>query len=877
MSINIPNYKNQLNMSNKKLFSYISLTFIIIYSSHAEIVLDNTLHPNSLKLTGPNYQINAQLGQQQGNNLFHSFAHFNLKKGESATFLGPQNINNIINRVTGGQPSHINGLIRSTIPKADFYLINPFGIFFKEQATLDVQGSFHASTADVLHLQDNGKFDARQPDKSILTTAPISAFGFLTNMPADLKIQGSNLSLPTGETLSLIGGKLYIENQTPPVYHAEEDSFLVNNESFKYSSQLSVGKGRFNLVGVASKGKVILKPTGLNISTQPNNITLKNAKLNANGKGGGAVYIHADQLLLDNSRIEAKTLGKENGKEINIRANNIRLIHGGRLDGSIYGAGNGTDIKIHANNLIVVTGDNGYPFLFDGTQEGNSVIFTTIRGKGQLSSKRKGGKIELTAKQLQVTEGALIYSLALAPGQSGDIKIQVSDSVEISGDGDGGFISTIASGSLEMEAQNEANAGSLELTAGQLLIDEGGELFTSTGSLGDGGDLKVRVTGTMTVSGAGRFGFASFVGSTSIPNTEHDVGVAGKVAGKGGNTWIEAGEIILKDGGFIDASANAPGDTQSQGSGNIFIQTSGAIKISGVNPYGENRDGLSSGIYARSRGIYAGTAGSIFIKAGSLTILEGGTISSGTSSSAPGGIVNIMVNGTLTISGTSANITLREPAISQQVAQQTFPNQRENISRSSIHASSSGIADNSGQAGDIIISANTINLEQNGTINTSTNNAGGGHITIITPNQLYLQRGEITTSVQGGKGNGGNITIKKPTFIIANEGYIKAQAKIGRGGNIHINSKNYFKSNNSIVSASSKLGINGKITVNSPDETLSNSLIILPGVLIDASTLLKSCGIYSDEIQDKKSSFIIEHMVRKQKPSDWKSSAITSK
>ncbi|MES2223230.1 MAG: filamentous hemagglutinin N-terminal domain-containing protein, partial [Acidobacteriota bacterium] len=45
----------------------------------------------------------------KGNNLFHSFAQFDLKAGEVATFSGPANIQNILSRVTGGAPSSIDG------------------------------------------------------------------------------------------------------------------------------------------------------------------------------------------------------------------------------------------------------------------------------------------------------------------------------------------------------------------------------------------------------------------------------------------------------------------------------------------------------------------------------------------------------------------------------------------------------------------------------------------------------------------------------------------------------------------------------------------------------------------------------------------------
>lgn len=839
------------------LFLLILFLFSIVVSpTCAEITLDNTLYPNTHELTGPDYKIGAELGQQHGSNLFHSFKYFSLSKSERVTFSGDKNIDNIINRVTGKKASYINGLIHSTIPEAQVYLINPMGIFFGPYAALDIQGSFHASTADVLHLQDGGSFNARQPSASVLTVAPVEGFGFLTETPADITVQGSRLSVPAGQDFSLIGGKLHIDSEKLPVYREENDTFV-------YSTALSASSGRFNLASLANKGRVTPTPTDLKLSGQPGYITLKNTKLDTSGEGGGAVYIRAGQLVLDSSRIEAKTLGAKNGKKIDIQADDVSLVQGSRLDGASYGAGNGSDIEIQASNSIEVTGDNGYPLLFDGKRRGNSEISAFLLGTGQFSPTRQGGQIYLKAKQLLVTEGAMINTGGYSNGESGSIKIQVNDLVEVSGEGGEGIPSMIFSAITEEEGRkNEGKSGSIEIIAGRLLVDKAGQVFASTGSLSSAGDLKIQVSDTLTISGVSRLGFASFVGSASIPNSASDLGVAGKIAGKGGNVWIEAGKIFLEEGGMIDVGANAPEGTQSQGSGHIIIRAD-IIKLSGVNTYGENRDGLSSGIYARSRGSKAGPAGSISIRTDALMILEGATIASDTSSDASGGKIDISVDGPLIISGSSANITLKEPALSQQIFKQTFPNHQEKTAYSGIYASSSGTTTNSGQAGEITISTNTIELTQGGTINTSTNNAGGGHITITVPSQLYLkQGGEVTTSVQGGKGDGGNITIQDPVFVILNKGQIKAQAEAGRGGNIHIKANNYFKSSDSTVNASSKLGVDGQITIDSPDETLSNALIVLSDVLVKDNTLVKSCKI------EDESRFIVEHMIKGQVPAN---------
>jgi hypothetical protein len=82
------------------------------------ITVDGRLAP-ARTLTGPNYLIGADLGKQVGPSLFHSFRRFGLSPSETATFSGPGSVNNVIGRVTGGSPSSIEGMIRSTIPGAN--------------------------------------------------------------------------------------------------------------------------------------------------------------------------------------------------------------------------------------------------------------------------------------------------------------------------------------------------------------------------------------------------------------------------------------------------------------------------------------------------------------------------------------------------------------------------------------------------------------------------------------------------------------------------------------------------------------------------------------------------------------------------------------
>ena len=96
---------------------------------------------------GNRYDISGgSLGGDKAN-LFHSFTEFGLGSGQTANFLTNPNIQNILGRITGGNPSLINGLIQVTGGNSNLFLMNPAGLIFGPSSSLNVPGSFNATTA----------------------------------------------------------------------------------------------------------------------------------------------------------------------------------------------------------------------------------------------------------------------------------------------------------------------------------------------------------------------------------------------------------------------------------------------------------------------------------------------------------------------------------------------------------------------------------------------------------------------------------------------------------------------------------------------------------------------------------------------------------
>ncbi|WP_250565587.1 filamentous hemagglutinin N-terminal domain-containing protein, partial [Adonisia turfae] len=146
-------------------------------------------------------------GAARGPNLFHSFDAFTVANDQRVYFANPAEIESILSRVTGNNRSDIFGTL-GVDGTADLFLINPNGIVFGPDVSLDVTGSFYATTATAVDVGD-GVFSAVTPGQSqLLAVSPSVLFwnhltdnsGDITNRGqvtagADLVLAGQNLDL----------------------------------------------------------------------------------------------------------------------------------------------------------------------------------------------------------------------------------------------------------------------------------------------------------------------------------------------------------------------------------------------------------------------------------------------------------------------------------------------------------------------------------------------------------------------------------------------------------------------------------------------------------------------------------------------------------
>ena len=170
------------------------------------------------RLTAGEFVVDETMGLRPGGgeNLFHSFERFDLAAEHAVRFTAQPSLPTarVISRVTGGSASHIHGAIVSDIPQADFYFLNPRGVLFGADASIDVGGAFVATTATSLSMlpDDPDGLVTFTPEARLATANPI-AFGFM-GPAAVLSVDGARLQVGRGQTLRLIGGDVTLGPDT---------------------------------------------------------------------------------------------------------------------------------------------------------------------------------------------------------------------------------------------------------------------------------------------------------------------------------------------------------------------------------------------------------------------------------------------------------------------------------------------------------------------------------------------------------------------------------------------------------------------------------------------------------------------------------------
>jgi len=614
------------------------------------------------------YLITPEMGEQRGHNLFHSFSSFGVAADETATFTGPdpiegpQSVSNVISRVSGGDESQIDGTLRSTIPGADLFLINPSGVVFGEGATLDVPGSFHASTGDYLGFGAEGleRFYGDPSRESVLSTAPPGAFGFLGEGPAAaISVEGARLAVPDGETLELVGGdvtlsaaQLDASGETPGTIAIRGGRVVIEEGSRVLAENLGGGEDAGGTIHIAASESVLVDASLLSAGTpgegDAGTIRLEGGALTLrNGPGLANAYDPSDPLNLPHRvtvGASVETTGGGDAGRLEIAADSLIVTAGAGLsaqtvgpDGSFAG-GDGGAIEIRAGSVLVSdlgfatveswrsTGDAGSidvhadTLTIDATRADGLGSYPTTLTASSLTRRfvdaggvldlgpaydpadlalGEPGTIEIEARSFHLQNGGSVESnCGDCVTRAGTIVVR-ADEIIAEGRERRGRFSLIDTSTYGPAARGEG--GLIDVTAGSLVLRTGGGLYAGTGlgAANDGGLVRVRADRVELLDG-GEIGVISYLGAT----------------GDAGSIEIHADSaLVLENAGFVNASSFGSGNAGhiTIGADSLLIRSTDPTVISAIE----------AGAFGGSTG---GNAGTIDITAHTLTLERGSIV-----------------------------------------------------------------------------------------------------------------------------------------------------------------------------------------------------------------------------------------------------------
>ena len=326
-------------------------------------------------------------GADRQDTLFHSFEEFNVSSGQQVYFANPGGIDHIVTRVTGSNISNILGSL-GVNGKADLFLLNPNGLLFGENASLDIRGSFLGTTADGFVFSDGITYGATAKEVPPILKIQIPKGVQFGESPGSIEVRstGHNLDfnsstlMPTGYSSRPVG--LQVDR--------EKTLALIGGELNFNGGNITTSAGTIELAAIAQSGRVELDKDGKALEFGYDNSDYDDINFNS-----------ASSLLLNLDNKSAS---------INLKGNNITLSGSSTIIARSTRPSKNSEINIAASDLSIIN---------NSTDTFPSSIFTIAEDKANNYS----AEINLEAIDLSLQNNALIVSNTTSKANAGDINI----------------------------------------------------------------------------------------------------------------------------------------------------------------------------------------------------------------------------------------------------------------------------------------------------------------------------------------------------------------------------------------------------------------------------------------------------------------------
>ncbi|AKG20328.1 beta strand repeat-containing protein [Calothrix sp. 336/3] len=681
------------------------LTSVMILPVVAQVASDGTtktiVNPNSNIFTIIN-------GTAKGNNLFHSFSNFSVPTGSEARFdlVNTPNITTIFSRVTGGNISNIDGLIKTinNTPNnaVSLFLMNHNGIIFGQNAKLDISGSFIGKTANSIKFADGVEFSAVNA-----TTNPL-----LT------------MSVPIGLQMGQNSGKIALQGTG---HHLTSHNPLIAPYTpTKLEANLAVKSGRtLALLGssVDLNGGILLAPEG---RVELGGIAQGEVKLNAVSQGFKLDYQNISRFgdinLAQRSLVNVNGI---NAGSIQVQGRKVNLTDGSVLWVQNRGVQKAGDIDVFASDTLKLSGAT------TNLKIRTSIINETINNG-------MSGNIRIVTPNLSVNHGALVSNRNYKSADSGHLSITTSN-LDVRGYIPNDPSAYAAIGTLTFST---GKAGDMTVTTKNLSVLDGGYLGSTTFGLGTGGEVTINAD-TVNVIGATPISIPSVIANTTIGN-----------GGNAGKLTLNTRTLTVKESGSVTTASLGVGNA-----GDLTVNATEWINISGHSPnisYGSN---ISSTVSSLSASYYSqlinvskiprGSSGQVTVNSPILKISNEARINTGNYGIGNAGALNINTERLELNKGFLASFTASGQGGSMNIQSDAL------ILRD--HSLIIGTALGSGDGGNIIINSPVIVGFNNSDITANAVTGRGGNINITTQGIFGLKfrpqltsENDITASSQFG-------------------------------------------------------------------------------------------------------------------------------
>ncbi len=812
-------------------------------------------------------------GTQTGNNLFQSFQQFGLDSNQVANFLSNPAVQNILGRVVGGDPSVINGLIQVTGSNANLYLMNPAGIIFGANASLNIPASFTATTANGIGFGNTWFQAIGTNDYTALSGNP-NGFAFTQSGTI---FNAGTLAVQPGQSLMLLGGTVVntgtiaapegtITLAAIPgeklVRLTPQGSLLSMDLPLDTKAQLTSGLSPLDLPALLT-GNTLIGATGVTVDNGVVKLTSSGAVIPVEA----GVAIVSGHITAASSSI-TPSLPNSITPQITILGEKVGLLsanlnasgtNGGGtilIGGDYQGKGTipnalrtyvSTDSVIAANSLL--NGDGGRVIVW---ADDATAFYGNISVRGGISS-GNGGFVEVSGKQFLTFDGRV--DTAAPNGLWGTLlldpdNITITDQSAGAGTGDALlpniFTATLPANMTISETALETAVGNIILQANDNitisnLTTDGVLNFTPSSAIilfqanlggAPGGDfIMANLANTIQTNGRSISISAQNITTGAITTSTPGVGNGGSVtlsSAAGGVSSIQniTTSATTGTGGNINLSGSV------ELSANTTLNVTGSVAGGGVNLSAASVDASTAGVQALTI-----VAGSSSVQLNNLGV--GKQLASLTVSSANTAILQgtVVTNNSIDLSGISGGITLTDNVTLDSSA----GNGNITIAGTGINATTAGV-----QSLTLNPGAGTINTPTLGATNRlnvfTITNTGGATLNAITANQIVqtagttVFNGALNTVGAGGISlTGANFTFSPAatatttgggSMVINNSGLLTANTGANfnlAGGFGQTGTGAVTLGNNITTSGGTGIGFSGPVTIPTGTVTLNSS------------------------------------------------------